>query len=360
MRKKLVFLACLMGILSGCKSDDCDDVNGGSFNESYGLRLSYDIQQPTSQTTRDTASEAEETQIKSFYILFFENSSAGTGSFVEVMDVTAVADATLSTSGTLEIPFDEESLLDDDTDYKMILCVNMEDYLGFKGINDLREIFMGTTEKDALKNMLKVSGVVPGPQEQWDNSNSITNSKLPMSASLVKKANENDFFVGLVPAVVGFDVFCEVEGYTLLSASLWNGLRTTPLLNSVSNNYSGERTERFYGATANQTNGVAGVLYAFENYVSNSQQDDKVSTCLIVGLRKEDTGNVEYFRINANVSGSGQELKRNYLYTTIIKSISDTGAATEREAYENSVSLVYELSISPKYPDEISYMGGNF
>ncbi|MCC8155458.1 MAG: hypothetical protein LIP01_15525 [Tannerellaceae bacterium] len=269
----------------------------------------------------------------------------------------AAAGASLSSSGTLELTFEEDGLIDESADYKMLLCINMGDYMGFSDIDDLRDMFMGSTESQALKTVLKVSGVTPGSQEQEDNSNSIKKTNLPMSVSLQKKADESEIFVELVPAVVGLDVISEVEGYELVSASVWNAMTTTPILGNSSNSYNAARTERFYGVTAKGSNEITGSLYTFENYVSNPKQDDKETTCLIVGLRNENTGDIEYFRVN--VTGAGNRLDRNYIYTTTLKSVSDTGAATEREAYENAVNFVYELSVTPRYLEEISYLGGS-
>ncbi|MCD7977597.1 MAG: hypothetical protein LUG51_10735 [Tannerellaceae bacterium] len=145
----------------------------------------------------------------------------------------------------------------------------------------------------------------------------------------------------LIRAVSRFDVYNEAAGYELVSASIWNAYTASFIWEGSFTDFTQPRTERYYGVGVNDNKEIVGSLYAFENYVSSPEQKDNVTTCLIVGLKNLTSGKTKYFRTNVNVSRiNGHQLKRNNVYTTIVKSVRGEGDETEREAYENSDMLL--------------------
>lgn len=258
-------------------------------------------------------------------------------------------DVSLGTSAELDITFPEGSSLDNSKEYKLLLCANIKDYLEISGVEDLKTLCDGEKENDVLALLMRISGVAPGlaPEvEQADNSHRMPMNNLPMGATVVKKANETAIDVELTHVVTRFDVFCEAEGYELCSASIWNAYAASFIWEGSFTDFTQPRTERYYGVEVNANKEIVGSLYAFENYVSSPSQKDKVTTCLIIGLKNLGSGKVEYFRTNVNVSSiTGHQLKRNNVYRTVVRSVNNTGDETERGAYENG-ELLLDIDIS--------------
>ncbi|MCC8143728.1 MAG: hypothetical protein LUD02_08340 [Tannerellaceae bacterium] len=157
----------------------------------------------------------------------------------------------------------------------------------------------------------------------------------------------------LIRIVSRFDVSNVADGYELYSASIWNAYPVANIWDGNFVEFTEDRTERYYGVNANN-NEIVGSLYAFENFVSNPSQKDKVTTCLIIGLTNKATGKIEYFRANINGAGDiGHQLNRNHAYRMVIKSVNSTGDENERGAYENG-----ELLLDINFNDWILDEGG--
>jgi len=203
--------------------------------------------------------------------------------------------------------------------------------------------------------LLQVSGVEPGKtpeDEQTDNTHQMYSCDLPMSCSVVKEAGCTDVTVNLIRTVSRFDVYSQAEGYELVSASVWNAYTESPLWETPFTTFLASRTERYYGVRANDNKEIVGALYAFENYVKEPAQKDKVTTCLIIGLKNLDTEEVEYFRTNVHVADiTGHQLKRNRAYTTVVRSVNNQGDDTERGAYENE-NLHIDIDINAWVTDD--------
>lgn len=349
MKKTLFTLITLLTLIfTNCADDDWK--KNGTGSNGNGFTLSYTISDLTSVITKSSIDVEEgEDQVNSFYILFFENSTGGTGRFVDAIDVMGSYDVSLGTSAELDITFPEGSSLDNSKEYKLLLCANIKDYLEISGVEDLKTLCDGEKENDVLALLMRISGVAPGlaPEvEQSDNSHRMPMDNLPMGATVVKKANEIVIDVELTRVVTRFDVFCEAEGYELCSASIWNAYAASFIWEGSFTDFTQPRTERYYGVEVNANKEIVGSLYAFENYVSSPSQKDKVTTCLIIGLKNLGSGKVEYFRTNVNVSGiTGHQLKRNNVYRTVVRSVNNTGDETERGAYENG-ELLLDIDIS--------------
>lgn len=90
-----------------------------------------------------------------------------------------------------------------------------------------------------------------------------------------------------------------------------------------------------------------GGLYAFPNTVAYTVQDDKLTTCLLIAGYYQDpkatTPNRErltYYRANVSQNGESQVLRRNYVYTVVINSVSREGAETEGGAMNEKEKLL--------------------
>ncbi|GEM_PF-7008209 len=352
-----ILLSILTLFLVSCDRDDW----GGTSGNPNGFHLTYSISNPVSAVTRTSIPlEDEEDTIHSFYLLFFENSTGGTGMFLEAIDLKADEPSGLSVSGNISITFPEDSKLNNSTDYKMLLCANIEEYTTepFQSVEEIRQRFEGYSENEVIHTLMKITGVEDKQDpvaEQTDNSHRIASSNLPMSASALKRANEEKVTIELTRAVSRFDVFCQAPGYELVSASIWNAYTTTTVWESIFNTFGNDRTERYYGVEANENKEIVGSLYAFENYVVSPEQNDPLTTCLIIGLRKEGSDAVEYFRTNVNATSMGQQLKRNNVYRSTVRSVNGQGEDNERGAYRKA-DLLIEVDINGWTLDD----SGNF
>lgn len=360
--KKILFIltAFLAFILTGCQEDDLGRDNSGEIQN--GFKLSYRVNEPVSVLTKSSvAAEKEEIQLNSFYVLFFENTTDGSGTFVEAIDLHE-SFGLLSHSGTLDVTFPNGSKLDKTQAYKMLFCANIETYSRFSisGVEDIHTLCQWLDEKTVHSLLLEISGVEPSDGEEQDNQNRMLNSNLPMSATAVKEASATTISVELARMVSRFDIFCEVAGYELVSVSIWNAAVTAPVWIDYSSDPVQSYTQRYYGVSASN-NQVVASLYAFENLVEDPQQDDRETTCVVVGL-KNSQGVIEYFRVNIKPATSeGQWVKRNHAYRTIIRGVMGTGNATEREAYVSSTSLL-DIDINGWFLDESGHVqinGGN-
>ncbi|MCD7977595.1 MAG: hypothetical protein LUG51_10725 [Tannerellaceae bacterium] len=356
MKKKLLTLVILFTFLGISCSDD-EPARGG-FNEN-GFTLSYKVNEPASVITRSgVVAEEEENRINSFYILFFERTSDGTGRFVEAIDALANSGSlgsSLAATGDISITFSSGSRLNKTTDYNILFCANIDAYAkdDIAGVESLNTLCDGRTESEVNTLLLEVSGVNQFNTEEGDDSNRMASTNLPMSGSAVKRAADEHVTAELVRMVSRFDLFCNVAGYELVSASIWNAATTSPVWNDYTFDFTPSYTERYYGVNA-ENRQIVGSLYAFENLVAATVQNDAVTTCLIVGL-KNSQGTTEFFRVNVKADiDNTQNLKRNHIYRTIIQEVKGTGQSTERAAYTSGAELL-DVDINGWFTGE----GGN-
>lgn len=364
MKKVFVLLtAFLTLVMTGCGDDDW---TGKGTSEREGFSLSYTIPGVTPATRSTIDIEEGEDQVNSLHILFFEKEESGKFLFVDVIDAMAEYTTSLGSTGTLEIEFTEETSLKNAAEYKILLCANIQEYTELViSIDNIRDFCYGKEDIEVIENLwLKISGVTGKDEyeEMIDNDNRMAITNIPMSAMAIKAAKETEVRVDLIRMVSRFDVYLDssVTGYQLVSTSIWNAYTEASVWENTGRDYSGERTERYYGVTT-ETNSIVASLYAFENYVESPSQKDKQTTCLIVGLKNLQTNKIEYFRTNVHPTNMYQSLKRNYVYHTTITGVENEGDSTERGAYENA-ELKLTLDINGWTVDDygnIQYEGEN-
>ncbi len=96
---------------------------------------------------------------------------------------------------------------------------------------------------------------------------------------------------------------------------------------------------------------IVGGLYAFENFVSDPQSDDMVTTCVVVGLKDVaddgfgEVGKTYYYRINVNPMSARQDLRRNHVYKLRINSVGTLGTENEYSAWSHS-DILLDVSIN--------------
>ncbi|MCC8154514.1 MAG: hypothetical protein LIP01_10035 [Tannerellaceae bacterium] len=163
-----------------------------------------------------------------------------------------------------------------------------------------------------------------------------------MSGKASKGIEDKYVDVILTRSVCRIDVINKDPQYDLVSASLWNVFPRTTIWGSRFQAYEDEPPlNNYIPTTIDSGDEIKSRLYVYENYVAMPEQDDKQTTCVIVGLKKKNATKTEYYRINVSVGDLGQQLKRNNLYKININSVLGNGKSTEEDAYKDS-----ELHIS--------------
>jgi hypothetical protein len=296
-------------------------------------------------TRSSIALDAGEDQINSLYLLFFEDSNNGSGSFLGYYEVPTrdadgnLLDPPLSSKEQVRVKFSDIEVVEDpadpddtfapDGDYSLLLVANVEEFIGGGDIYAWISAMQGKTESGVLNTaFLKVSGT----DDETDNSHAIQSTNLPMNARVRRAAHQASVSVELRRSVFRVSVVNQVTtGHELVSASLWNVYPESPAWENVMNLFERAHLKRFYGVPATG-NAVTSGLYAFENLTVDNAKNDEQTTCLLLGFRKD--GVTSYYRANLNVvAGLGQQLTRNGAYRVNVKNINGPGEPCELDAY---------------------------
>lgn len=180
--KKRVSLITLFVFIITMVSCSGEDTKKEFLSDQNGFTLSYSMNEPVSVLSRSSIEvEAGEDRLNSFYILFFDSSTGGTGNFLEAMDVREANPGILLSTGNVNIQFSPGSRLKNSGQYNMLVCGNIDEYTGIHNIEDLITFCEGETENEVTRLLLQtVRGVPPGDQEQQDDTNRIPSAELPM------------------------------------------------------------------------------------------------------------------------------------------------------------------------------------
>ncbi len=341
--KKLLFLLALITFgFASCvqQSEGDNDVNNTSNATTFNV-----IVPNGGITTRAVEAVAGENNVDDLTLLFFEQTSDKKGAFI---GYHKVSDADLKDTGefNFDISFSSESGLTKSSAYDFLAMANVlrGNYFKDQAAMDafLEDLSANKKTMDVVKKeMVKM---VKG-QDITDPIN-LTNPLLkkeyvPMSGDGYKLKGEDNVALSLIRVVSRFDVQNSAPGYELTNASVFNAFSYPSLFDGVEINYEQARTEFFYGVAAgtdsdgNRSQSITGGLYSTVNNVSNPTQNDKKTTCLIIGLRKLDETSTKYYRVNINPEGVGQYLKRNNVYKVVISKVNIDGKTTAKAAYES-------------------------
>jgi hypothetical protein len=168
---------------------------------------------------------------------------------------------------------------------------------------------------------------------------------LLMSGRATKAAGASTIDLTLVRNLIRFDVVVNDEDHTLESVAIYNAYPQSKIWNDGTPdgelNYDDSETRigYYYGLQSDlpSSNGekeVRGHFYVFENKVPMPVQNDKYTTCLIVGLRNDDTGKLRYHRVNVAPMNQAHILYRNNDYVLTINSVTEEGRESEQLAYD--------------------------
>ena len=349
-RGAIILISTIMAFFAGSCSNETELRQVAA--EMLTIRLDIDdIFTGMQAATRGTIpAEPGEKTINDLYLFFYEYKSDGSGEFVKFL-----TEEDLNASPVMNSRYDFAiDLAGNDIpatgDYVILALANVKGsvgvngYLGGESIDGFTGLLTGLTEKQAVE---QTTVTVRGADaDEADDTKAIAASNLLMSARAVRMKTDREVAIKLTRGVSRFDVYMgddvTTKGYELVSASIWGAASTTPVWYDKMTTIP-DRIKRFYGLKNITGNRIVGGLYAFENFVSNPTQNDQVTTCLILGLKKG--GTVYYYRVNVSPDETSQNLGRNHVYRLRINDATEdegrpTGADNEYNAWSQSRSLL--------------------
>ena len=311
------------------------------------MRLTVELDELTragGATRADVESVLGENKVNSLYLLFFDDSSDGSGTFrayteVDMPEPDPVTNPDGNYSMNLDATFEFPDGTTSGGSYSILAIANIADNVYIdKTVEAWMAQWTGRTESYFISNA--VANIPEG---------NFSPSFLLMHGSQRKPAGDDQVHMLLKRDVSRFDVTkaSTFTGWEIASVSVWNSFPRTYIGELGIMDFTGntERVRRHYGISSNTEDGnIRGGLYAFENQVGKPEDNDVISTCLIIGLQPTAGGAIEYFRVNMHNDTGAQLLRRNYVYNLLIQGKTGTGAKTEEIAYlGQSNKLIYAI-----------------
>ncbi len=352
--KKLSYILAGFSLLlsASCVRDD----DASSFGNDK-LKVEFEVSGFTAHgaTRASIPAEEGETGVSSLYLLFF--ASGDNGTFIDYVKVDE------ATSMSADIDLTQHPSITAADPYEILAIANIADEVYISDNNHTLSVenwmqqWAGMGRRQVMQEAL---AMVSGGS---NDINTIAPDRLLMSASFSKPAGDSKISLLLTRAVARYDIYnTPNESYDLVTASIWNAYPEVSVWGGVSMDYSAgtPRIQRFYGLdNSSNTTGQAGAdgkgelldnivggLYSFENQVMAPMQVDKLTTCLIVGLRNRADGTTSYYRANVNPDGSPQIISRNNVYRLTITDVTGPGYDTEEIAYNGrGNSLIYNVNV---------------
>ena len=294
-----------------------------------------------------------EDNVNNLYLLFFQHSNSGSGTFVKAYDILATqaagADVPLDTDVKLEIGTGQGAGLNHSDDYSILAFANLDDYLGMTPAAFLATL-TDKSESAVLKTLLRLPGAGATPIDPAD---------LPMIGRTVKMAGQDLVKVSLTRAVARFDLQNTLRTqYEVTSVAVYNAAKQIYLLsNQQIPGPDRAYTGRYYGSgdagasvtikTGTNAGDVTGGLYAFENFQGDPQNKPDSTTALVIGLRSlTETGTVmapsagiKYYRVPIAPRESAQSIQRNNVYKVSLRGVLEVGAGSPDAAVDGQVEV---------------------
>ena len=380
-----LWLTISMGLL-GCTDDISDTVRHreGEFEASVPFTVDGEIEQ-----TRGIMANARETRVEEAYIMFFSE---------EDNTLAAVKKANVKMSGgtsklTFDIPLEIEPSNEREHKYQVLLVGNCNSFLpsGFNSTEDYLNTF-GNQSYGEVNGKLafwfstSVTARYPGIMPLWGRfvSSSDTDRTIDFSYKTEGEGPEKQYFIDgefrFSRSICRIDLtnLCEdaldvkwvkvcnyrTGGFAYTDGIVPDGSKIVTLDEAQAEPDADNPGEYM---PAESTDGKGQVcnasLYCFPNIVNTTVVNDKVTTCLIIAgyyydkVRDENgnlTGEVRkdtklsYYRFNLANLGEAQLLKRNFVYTAVIKGVLDRGRETDKEAYEYNIPL-FDYSVEDEW-----------
>jgi hypothetical protein len=283
----------------------------------------------------------EEKTISSLYLLFFrpEGNSAWFEDYIEVTDIKAIgAEHIIDMSGTqlnLTAPYNILAIAN-------IKGVDGARYLNNMSVESWMQQWAGKSEQEVIE-----------AAQAWTTNAPVNPKVLLMSGSAKKAANQFKVDLTLVRNQIRFDVVNNADGYDLVSVAIYNAYPVSKIWNDGSSrgaldytdgisrieSYYGysdrELTDRFDDEELYGTQEIRGYFYVFENQVAMPANNDKLTTCLVVGLQRQYSTTPQYYRVNIAPEDNAQMLYRNHAYILTINSVLEDGKLSAIEALDN-------------------------
>ncbi|MCL2727385.1 MAG: hypothetical protein FWD56_03285 [Bacteroidales bacterium] len=307
------------------------------------LRLSVNVQNiATDMLTRSTvASEEGEDTISSLYLLFFTPDVRRNGVFIDYVEVEMpMPNGTMKMNVETEIDITGTSL-NLNNPYNILAIANIADNIYID--DEVQEWMLELGGKTESQVMFESYAYI---QERLP----VSPDRLLMNGRFEKVAGRTQINLLLTRNQARLDVYNNVRTtHDLVSTSIWNSYPSSSIWGEGVTDWSltFARVREHYGVD-NRTNetgqngadgngpildNIKGGLYVFENQVISPEKNDRLTTCLIIGLRERATGEVTYYRANVHQEGNMQLLKRNHAYSLTIRNVTGVGAPTEELAY---------------------------
>ncbi|MCC8174060.1 MAG: hypothetical protein LIO65_06715 [Odoribacter sp.] len=277
-----------------------------------------------------------EEQVHTLYVLFFEPSSDGSGKFLEIHDISSDGSQYYYSGQIVELELPAESNISKSNTYNLLFLANPTYYIS--DLTTWAQDFEGKTESEVKETRVGITED-PSPTNAPEYTyKPYIQDALMMSGAVEKEGGQEQIVAELTRIMSRFDVMnAAPSDYQLVSVSIWNAFPTQKIWDEKYTDFSLAHIKRLYGVQTD-SNKVIGGLYAYENYVAQPQQNDEVTTCLIVGIEYQ--GQVSYYRINACERGLSQQLIRNYAYTFTILNVKGLGENSEEDAYKSTDNLL--------------------
>lgn len=354
-QKVLIYIVLLMALFvsfTACHKEACLDTN--IIHRHNSFRLTYGIPEVEALTriADVPVAKIDESRVRSLRLLFFEYDNYNNGKYLGTLS-GIVEGNTLASTGNMIIDFGVEGgVLNDDTDYNVLIIANADSY---NWNADMFQAFCtGKTE-----NMVKVQlrPLMPMEDSATDkNLYVIQDGCLPMSATAVKKAGK-DMSVNLLRAMVRIDVRVaneQKDEIILTEALLRNSSSVLPLFSDPLD-VSSQRLALRTPALSKDNFSIKGGLYAVESYrtISSPKIRMNEATCLLVSCHKRSyNGARTWYRVNVNIDAYDvQYLRRNNVYTVVINSIVMQGAESADEAFGSDMTYIKSVTIPGEWND---------
>lgn len=337
MKKLLLSVLGASFLLFGACSQE-EPVGGEKIPQGKGkLKIDLPVFTRTGagNTRANVASEEGENTISSLYLLFFDQTEDQSGEYIAYTSVPMPA-GEVSMGMNVDTQFTFPAGTSAEEAYSVMAIANISDGNYVETVADWMSQWVGKTQREVMAD-----AAVSLPEQI------IRQAELLMQGSDTKVAGSQEIHMLLHRAVARMDVTNTATTYDLVTTSVWNSYPTASVWGDGVMDYSAgaKRLERHYQVSAGASGNIIGGLYAFENQVANPEDYDKITTCLIVGMRPTGTSDpIEYYRVNM-ISDSGiQRLQRNHSYNLVIEGVAGPGAASELIAYlGESNKLIYTI-----------------
>lgn len=353
-RRVLTYVVLLMASYVGITA--CQEevgLNTDTIHRHNSFRLTYVIPKLETLTRVGDIPSAnlDENKVNSLQLLFFEFDTHNNGKFLGTLE-GRVKGNSLENIGNVTINFEDKGILNNDTDYNVLVIANADSYNLNK--DTLQSFCTGKTENEVKMRLRPYLPLSTSTSEK--NVYVIPDGCLPMSATAIKKAGK-DMVISLLRAMVRIDVRIadeQKDKIMLTEAYLRN---SSPVLSLFSDplDISSQHIALRTPALSKDGSSIKGGLYATECYrtINTPKTRMNEATCLLVSCHKKSyDGKRTWYRVNVNIDKENiQYLRRNNVYTVVISGIVMQGAESPDEAFGSDMTYIKSVTIPGEWND---------